>query len=86
MPSAIQQFNDLGPRLTPLLNDAREWARTIEPRALSSGIPGALISIPLVAVILVVVERLQARESPIALSPEKPPPEVAELLPDPDKS
>jgi len=51
-----------------------------------AGIPGALLSVPLVAVILVVVERLQARESPIALSPEKPPPEVAELLPDPDKS
>ena len=42
VPSAIQQFNDLGPRLTPLLNDAREWARTIEPRALSSGLIGLI--------------------------------------------
>jgi predicted PurR-regulated permease PerM len=39
-----------------------------------AGIPGALISVPLVAALLVVVERLQARESPVPLSPEKQPP------------
>jgi predicted PurR-regulated permease PerM len=38
-----------------------------------AGIPGALISVPLVAALLVVVERLQARASPVPISPEKPP-------------
>ena len=42
IPSAIGQFNDLGPRLTPLLDGAREWARTIEPRALSGGLLGLI--------------------------------------------
>ena len=42
VPSAINQFNDLGPRLTPLLDDAREWARNIEPRPLSSGLIGLI--------------------------------------------
>ena len=42
VPSAITQFNDLGPRLTPLLGDAREWARTVEPNALSSGLIGLI--------------------------------------------
>src|SRR4051812_16206369 len=37
-----------------------------------AGIPGALISVPLMAAILVVVERLQARDTPVPLSPEKP--------------
>ena len=41
-----------------------------------AGIPGALISVPLVAALLVVVERLQAREAPVPLSPEKPPPDT----------
>lgn len=45
VPSAISQFNDLGPRLTPLLDGAREWARTIEPRALSSGLTGLIDTI-----------------------------------------
>ena len=45
VPSAINQFNDLGPRLTPLLDDARQWARTIEPRALSSGLIGLINTI-----------------------------------------
>ena len=45
------------------------------------GIPGALISLPLVASLLVIVERLQARETPTQLSPDKaPPPEVEELI------
>jgi predicted PurR-regulated permease PerM len=35
-----------------------------------AGIAGAFISVPLVAAMVVVVERLQARESPVALSPE----------------
>jgi predicted PurR-regulated permease PerM len=45
-----------------------------------AGIPGALMSVPLVAAILVVVERLQARDSPVPLSPEKPPSEVESLV------
>jgi predicted PurR-regulated permease PerM len=45
-----------------------------------AGIPGALIAVPLLAAVLVVVERLQARDSPVPLSAEKPPPEVAELV------
>ena len=45
------------------------------------GIPGALISLPLVASLLVVVERLQARDSPVQISPDKPSsPEVEELI------
>src|SRR3954470_7524513 len=47
-----------------------------------AGIPGALISVPIVAALLVIVERLQARESPVPLSPEKPPAEVEELVGD----
>jgi predicted PurR-regulated permease PerM len=47
-----------------------------------AGIPGALIAVPLMAAILVVVERLQARDSPVPLSPEKPPAEVEELVGD----
>jgi predicted PurR-regulated permease PerM len=31
VPGAINQFNDLGPKLTPLLESAREWARTLQP-------------------------------------------------------
>jgi predicted PurR-regulated permease PerM len=42
VPGAINQFNDLGPQLTPLLDSAREWARTIEPRALSTGLVGII--------------------------------------------
>lgn len=37
-----------------------------------AGIAGALISVPLMAALLVVIERLQARETPVPLSPEKP--------------
>jgi predicted PurR-regulated permease PerM len=47
-----------------------------------AGIPGALISVPLVASLLVIVERLQARDSPVPLSPQPPPPEVADLVGD----
>lgn len=50
-----------------------------------AGIPGALLSVPLVAALLVVVERLQARDAPVSLSPEKPSAEVTDLIPDPDK-
>jgi putative heme transporter len=35
VPAAVSQFNSLGVRLTPLLNDARSWAMGIEPRGLS---------------------------------------------------
>ncbi len=38
-----------------------------------AGIPGALISLPLVASVLVVVERLQARESPVPINFESQP-------------
>ena len=50
-----------------------------------AGIPGALISVPLVAALLVIAERLQARDESIPLSPDKPSAEVTELVPDPDK-
>ncbi|CAN5815281.1 AI-2E family transporter [soil metagenome] len=45
VPGAINQFNDLGTRLSPLLSDAREWARTIEPRALSTSLVGLINTI-----------------------------------------
>jgi predicted PurR-regulated permease PerM len=45
VPSAIHQFNDLGPRLTPLLEEARTWARTVEPQPLSSGLIGLIDTI-----------------------------------------
>ena len=47
-----------------------------------AGIPGALIALPLIAAILVVVERLQARDSPVPLSPEKPSAELEPLVGD----
>lgn len=47
-----------------------------------AGIPGALVSVPLMAAILVIVERMQARESPVPLSPEKSPPETENLVGD----
>jgi predicted PurR-regulated permease PerM len=45
-----------------------------------AGIPGALISVPLVAALLVVVERLQARASPVELGPTEPSEELEEHL------
>lgn len=50
VPSAITQFNDLGPRLTPLLDDARDWARTVEPNALSRGLIGLINTVQQVLV------------------------------------
>jgi predicted PurR-regulated permease PerM len=47
-----------------------------------AGIPGALMSVPLMAALLVVVERLQARDSPVPLSAEKPAAEVETLVGD----
>ena len=47
-----------------------------------AGIPGALLSVPLVAAVLVVLERMQARESTVPISPEKPPPEELQELAD----
>ena len=38
VPGAINQFNDLGIRLQPVLADARAWAQGIEPRALSASL------------------------------------------------
>jgi len=46
------------------------------------GIPGALLAVPLITVVLVVLERMQARESPVPLSPEKPPEEIEDLVGD----
>ncbi len=40
IPSAITQFSELGSRITPLLNDARAWAQSVEPRALSVSLVG----------------------------------------------
>lgn len=45
-----------------------------------AGIPGALVSVPLVAAMLVIVERLQARDSPVPLGPEKPSSEGLEVV------
>ena len=47
-----------------------------------AGIPGALLAVPLITVVLVVLERMQARESPVPLSPEKPPEEIEDLVGD----
>ncbi|MEA2678098.1 MAG: hypothetical protein QOJ81_2239 [Chloroflexota bacterium] len=44
-----------------------------------AGVPGAFISVPLVAVLLVMVERLQARSETIPLSPAAPPDAEPEL-------
>jgi predicted PurR-regulated permease PerM len=38
IPGAIRQFDDLGRQLGPVLADARRWAETIEPRALSTSL------------------------------------------------
>lgn len=46
------------------------------------GIPGALIAVPLMASLLVVVERMQARDSPVPLSPEKPSAETQAIVAD----
>jgi predicted PurR-regulated permease PerM len=38
IPGAVAQFGDIGRQLGPLLADARQWAATIEPRALSTSL------------------------------------------------
>jgi predicted PurR-regulated permease PerM len=38
LPGALNQFNDLGAQLAPLLADARAWAGDIQPRALSASL------------------------------------------------
>lgn len=38
LPGAINQFNDLGAQLAPVLADARAWASGIEPRGLSDSL------------------------------------------------
>ena len=40
IPGAISQFGELGARITPLLTDVREWAQSVEPRALSVSLVG----------------------------------------------
>jgi len=45
IPGAIRQFNDLGNQLAPLLADARSWARSIEPRALSASLTALINAI-----------------------------------------
>lgn len=42
VPSAVNQFAELGTRITPLLANARDWALTIEPRALSVSLTGLI--------------------------------------------
>ena len=42
IPSAVNQFAELGTRITPLLLSAREWAQTVEPRALSVSLTGLI--------------------------------------------
>jgi predicted PurR-regulated permease PerM len=42
IPGAIRQFDDLGRQLGPLLRDARQWAATIEPRALSTSLTAVI--------------------------------------------
>jgi predicted PurR-regulated permease PerM len=40
IPGAISQFGELGTRITPLLASTREWAQSVEPRALSVSLVG----------------------------------------------
>lgn len=40
IPGAISQFGELGTRITPLLTSTREWAQSVEPRALSVSLVG----------------------------------------------
>ncbi len=42
VPSAVNQFGELGSKLTPLLNDARAWAQTLTPRAISLAATGLI--------------------------------------------
>ena len=58
VPAAVNQFNDLAVRLPPFLERAREWAATIEPRALSSSISAIL-------------QLVQSRLAPTAPDPEQ---------------
>jgi predicted PurR-regulated permease PerM len=43
-----------------------------------AGIPGALVAVPLVAALLVIVERMQARRHPVPLRPPEPSDELEE--------
>lgn len=45
IPGAINQFNDLGEQLTPVLANALAWAASIEPRALSASLTALLEAI-----------------------------------------
>ncbi len=47
-----------------------------------AGIAGAIIALPLMAAILVIVERLQARDTSVSISPEKSQPEADKLVAD----
>jgi predicted PurR-regulated permease PerM len=40
IPGAVTQFGELGERISPLFANAREWAQTVEPRALSVSLVG----------------------------------------------
>ncbi|MDL2335141.1 MAG: AI-2E family transporter [Chloroflexota bacterium] len=50
VPSAVGQFSDLGARITPLLDNAREWARNVEPHALSVSLVGLVDTVARVLV------------------------------------
>ncbi|HEY7600052.1 MAG TPA: AI-2E family transporter, partial [Candidatus Limnocylindrales bacterium] len=45
VPGAINQFNDLGQQLTPILANGLAWAASIEPRALSVSLTAVLTAI-----------------------------------------
>lgn len=42
VPEAIQQLSELGSGLTPLFQQARDWAQALQPRAISSSVVGLI--------------------------------------------
>jgi predicted PurR-regulated permease PerM len=50
VPSAVTQLSEFGAHVTPLLESAHEWARTIEPHALSVSLVGLLDTVQRVLV------------------------------------
>jgi predicted PurR-regulated permease PerM len=61
IPAAITQLDELGSRLTPLLQEARAWAGTIEPRFVSSSLIGLINT----------VQRLLVPGAPTVPQPEE---------------
>lgn len=50
IPSAVTQFGEFGARITPLLDSAREWAHTLQPRPLSVSLVGLVDTVQRVLV------------------------------------